>query len=410
VPTAPTGNDCSEEEIYLFKRILKLLAYLALAGVALLAAASLYIVVGHNRPVTLPALAGPYPVGRMITQWTDTARQETLGGEAGQPRTLSVWMWYPTQPGGASLPYMPGEWARAREADRGIASLLFQAIASTHSHATDAPLASQGGPFPVLVFEPGLGPLLPEYASLTEDLASRGYVVIGLNPTYSASITMLDGWVIERSDLGTIADNATPEQAQQRGDELVEVWAADDRFAIDQATRLNSDLSSPFAGRLDLEHVGLLGHSFGGAAAFEACSLDERCTAAADVDGWPFGGVVQAGLDRPALLISSKAGSEADTPASQKANEELAAILAQAPQGYHVTIRGARHFNFTDMAVGFNPVGRPLGILGSIDGARGLRIASAYLAAFFDQTLKGQASPLLQGPSPGYPEAQFTSH
>src|SRR5262249_41379374 len=157
-----------------------------------------------------------------------------------------------------------------------------------HSHATDARPTSQGGPFPVLVFEPGLGPLIPEYTALAEDLASHGYVVIGLNPTYSASITVLGGQIIERSPSGTIADAATPEQAQQRGDALVQVWAADDRFAIDQAIRMNGDGSSPFVGRLDIQHVGLLGHSFGGAAALEACHLDARCAAAANLDGSPY--------------------------------------------------------------------------------------------------------------------------
>ena len=187
--------------------------------------------------------------------------------------------------------------------------------------------SSQGQPFPVLVFEPGLGPLLPEYTTLVEDLASRGYVVIGLNPTYSASITVLDGQVVKSTPLGSIPDNASPEELQQRGDRLVGVWAADDRFAMDEATRLNDDPGSPFAGRLDVGHIGLLGHSFGGAAALEACHLDARCTAAADLDGTPFGGVVQTGLDRPVLLMLSETESKANTPAMQQSNQALAAHL-----------------------------------------------------------------------------------
>ena len=111
-----------------------------------------------------------------------------IGGTPGQHRMLSVWIWYPAEPDGSSVPYMPPDWARPREADRGIGSLLSQAVDSIHSHATDARPTSQGGLFPVLVFEPGLGPLVPEYTTLAEDLASWGYVVIGLNPTYSASI------------------------------------------------------------------------------------------------------------------------------------------------------------------------------------------------------------------------------
>jgi len=46
-------------------------------------------------------------------------------------------------------------------------------------------------------------------------------MVIGLNPTCSAAITVLARHVIERSSFGTIADDATPEQARQRGDALM---------------------------------------------------------------------------------------------------------------------------------------------------------------------------------------------
>jgi predicted dienelactone hydrolase len=388
----------------------RFLALLVLAMIAVAAAVPVLLVVERNNELVLPAPAGPYPVGRWITAWTDELRLETLGGPPGQHRMLSVWTWYPAEPGGSSVPYMPPEWARAREADRGIGALLFQATDSIRGHATDAEVASQGQPFPVLVFEPGLGPLIPEYTTLAEDLASRGYVVIGLNPTYSASIAVLDGHVVEGTAAGTIADNATAEEFQQRGDELVAVWAADDRFAIDQAIRINGDPGSPFAGRLDTHRIGLLGHSFGGAAALEACHLDARCSATADLDGSPFGSVVGTGLDQPTLLMLSEPGSKANTPAMQKASHDLASILDMSPQSYQVTIEGTRHFNFTDFAAEFDPLGRPLGIFGSIGGVRGLHIVSAYLAAFFDQTLKGEPSPLLQGPSTDYPEAHLVAH
>ncbi len=392
------------------KRIGRVLGTLALALIVIIAAGVVYLIVGRSQSVTLPAPQGPYAVGRIITEWTDEGRPEELGGAPGQHRRLSVWIWYPAQPGGSPAAYMPADWAQAREADRGGGSLLFESIASVHPHAVaDARPASQGAPFPVLIVEPGLGPLISEYTTLAEDLASRGYVVIGLNPTYSASLTILDGHVITRSDQGTIPDNATPDEAQKQGDRLVEVWAADDRFAIDEATRINSNRSNPLAGKLDVQHIGLWGHSLGGAAALEACHFDPRCTAAADLDGSPFGEVVGTGLNQPVLYIASESIPN-ESAALQKADQEMAAILARAPHSIRVTIQGTRHFNFTDFAAGFNPGGHLLGVLGPIDGARGLRIAGDYLGAFFDQTLKGQSSPLLEGPSRQYPEVQITSH
>ena len=52
----------------------------------------------------------------------------------------------------------------------------------------------------------------------------------------------------------------------------------------------------------------------------------------------------------------------------------------------------------------FNPLLRPLGVLGPIDGRRGLSITVAYVREFFDHHLSGQLAPLLDGPSAQYPE------
>jgi predicted dienelactone hydrolase len=389
---------------------MKAAAVVALAAVVAVIIGVVGVLVVRAKDVTLPAPAGQYPVGRTITTWADSSRRGALGDAPGEPRTLSVWIWYPARPGGSPVPYMPPEWARERQADRGLGSLLFQNPKSIQGHATDAPPSPQGAPYPVIVLEPGLGPTIADYTSLAEDLASRGYVVIGLNPTHSAAISVVGGKVIAQNALGTIAENASPEEARRQGDALNKVWAADDRFAIDQAAKLNADSASGFAGMLDLQHIGLLGHSFGGAAALEASRLDTRVAAAADIDGWPYGVVAQSGLDRPVLLVSSEAESDATAPGAQAANAALAAIVAGAPDGFSVSIDGARHFNFTDSAVTFSPVERLTGVLGTINGARGLQITSAYLAAFFDQTLKGRASPLLEGGSEAYPEVRATSH
>jgi len=125
------------------------------------------------------------------------------------------------------------------------------------------------------------------------------------------------------------------------------------------------------------------GHSFGGAAALEACRQDESCAGAADLDGTPFGPVVTAGLERPVLLLSSGAdGVDRDASA-----HTLAAASGGRVRAY--TIAGARHFDFTDYAAYWlaGPVRRllPLG------DPRTLPIARDYLAAFLATVVRGQA-------------------
>jgi hypothetical protein len=76
---------------------------------------------------------------------------------------------------------------------------------------------------------------------------------------------------------------------------------------------------------------------------------------------------------------------------------------------YLLTLKGSRHFDFSDYAVLFSPVLRMEDLLGPIDGRDALRTTNAYLLAFFDRYLKGEKVPLLGGPSAKYPEVRFES-
>ncbi len=394
-----------------FKRRVLLLAGIGAAvGVLVVLLALLYVVIQRNHTVTLPAPTGHYAVGRVLDDWTDESRQETLTSSTDRYRELTVWIWYPADPppGAAPARYLPKAWARARDHTRGLGSILFQSATSIHAHAyAGAPVSSQETTYPVVIFEPGLGPAVSDYTTLLEDLASHGYVIIGINPTYSTSaVVFADGRVAEQSARGSIPDNASVSEAKQIGDRLVQIWAEDMIFAMDQAQRLNTDPQSLFAGRLDLTRIGVFGHSFGGAAAAEVCHLDARCTAGADLDGYPFGDVVQSGLQQPFLFLWS-AGNDSNDAHYQQAVQDINAIYNRLEIGYQVTIQSARHFNFTDYAVEFSPVLKLLDMLGPIDGQRGLQISSAYVLAFFDATLKDRQPALLQGVSTDFPEVMF---
>ena len=54
-------------------------------------------------------------------------------------------------------PYLPPQWAQAREQDRGaLGTLLTQSYTSIHPHAVEnAPLAAQSARYPVFIFEKG---------------------------------------------------------------------------------------------------------------------------------------------------------------------------------------------------------------------------------------------------------------
>jgi predicted esterase len=371
----------------------------AVLGAVLLVALVAWLWVAHDQAVTLPAPAGPYAIGRTTYDWTDTARSDPF--TAAPSRELLVWVWYPAAPatGAAPAPYMSSAWAKLRAS--GLGALFYQRADRVRIHAVaEAPLAPAQDRYPVLILEPGLGRNPIDYTTIAEDLASRGYIVAGIFPTDSTDVLFPNGRVVRSVNAardGMVAD------------QLIGVWAGDVRFVLDRLAALNATAGDRFAGHLDLDRLGVFGHSFGGATAAEVCRLDARCKAGADLDGAPYGTVAHTGLSQPFLFLDGDEDWTGSCNADCAANHQgIATIVASAPTGHTALIvSGAHHFNFSDLAVTFFPLGRPLGLIGPINGARGLQLTTTYLAAFFDRYLQQHAAPLLDGPSPTYPEVRF---
>ncbi len=369
-----------------------------------------YAAIRAAQPVTLAAPAGPYSVGRAITEWTDHTRADPLAPRPGTPRRLSVWLWYPASPEADAkpAPYTPGAWAGLHmSGPLGWGETSFDEI---HVHAVaDAPLAA--GRFPVVVLEPGLGFAAPQYTTIAENLAAAGYLVAGVTPTYSANLTVLDGATVPADDAGNPAAFESADlhtgAAQAAGDRLVDVWAADARFAAAGAAA-----ERRFAGHVDTTKTVYIGHSLGGAAALQACSTDPRCVGAADLDGTQYGSVVHSGLDRPTMLIGSQnsciTGTCEPAAAGDQADRDTALSLVKAGTGpvWRYRITGAEHFNFTDYGAYY--LAAPIDFLlalGPIDGREALSITNAYLSAFADHTTGTRPESLLNGPSP-YPRVE----
>lgn len=364
--------------------------------------------------VTLPEPTGPYAVGRALFEWVDDSRGDPFAIEDGGPRELVVWLWYPAEAAGdaEAAPYLPDGWAEEIGRLRRFDPKLIR------SHAiAGAPVASDGGPFPVLVLSPGNAAGPGSYTALAEELASHGYVVAGVNHTFNAAVTVFeDGRVVPGSPFGQLPPGSLAIQAKA-AERLTRVHAADVGFVLDRLEALNEE-PGEFAGRLDLARVGIFGHSLGGATAAAVCRVDRRCAAGANLDGGVWGRAAESGVPVPFLLLESdhlscaeQATLRIDTLAHC---EEVEArfeagwrtIAATARPGYWLTVEGSRHGSFTDapfLAEAGAEVG-PLLAGTTVAPERMWRVTSDVLLAFFDAYVKGGAQPLLAGSSPAYPE------
>src|SRR6202043_4012110 len=198
------------------------------------------------------------------------------------------------------------------------------------------------------------GPAGPgtSYTTLAEDLASHGYVVAGIDAPYRSGVVVFpDGRVIRRTDENEL-DGYDGEDFRRVAGRLLTAWTSDMAFALDRLAQLNAfDPSGKFTGRLDLTRVGALGLSFGGAQAAQFCHDDARCKAAIDIDGGPFGSVVQEGMQKPFMFLISMTGSGVPAdPETRQVAADIRSIYDRLPRSTRLWmfIRGANHFLYSD--------------------------------------------------------------
>jgi predicted dienelactone hydrolase len=226
--------------------------------------------------------------------------------------------------------------------------------------------------------------------SLAEDLASRGYVVAGIDHTYeSYATTLSDGHVAE-----CIACDSDTDPGFGAG--LVASRAADVSFVLDELTGPRR----PFR-PIDRSRVAMVGHSIGGASALATMVRDSRVRAGIDLDGTTYARIPKSGFTRPFMFV----GSADHVPGGRDQSWDRDWKLLTGWKRRLVLPRG-EHASFTDA-----PLLRPsLGITpppGVLPAARAAELTRTYVAAFLDLHLKSQRRPILDGPSARHPGIVF---
>lgn len=358
----------------------------------------------------LPKTTGPYPVATRTLYFIDPSRKEMHPHTPPGQREVVVQLWYPA----AST---EGRRAFYRELKECEPRSRYQAILKTEN-IQEGPFAA--GKFPVILFNPAWRGFKNRSTFIMQELASQGFVVIGIGHPWNASILQLhDGSIADgrnQPDLGDFKSeplmNFEERMALANGE--IRIQTDDDKFLLDQLERLNSDSSSPFYQHLDLTHVGTFGHSIGGSTAAELAKEDPRVISAAILDGVLDGPVGESGLPKPLLRL--KANLQGLPPGSENSPDPGIRIRFQMGKvgeanllhswetygGYSVLIDGIGHENFDDKGF-FTPFSSLSGV-GPLAVPRASEIINAYLTAFFKQTLKNEPQPLLASPQQPYPE------
>jgi len=393
-------------------RLFKILAYSALGVIGVIAVTLLSFWIELQSSETLPIPTGEYVVGRTSFHWVDSSRTDSLSPYPHTKRELVVWIWYPasTTGSGSTVEYLPAEWEEALDEQAGVISKFWARDgARIHPHSVESAILSDKQPtFPILLMKSGIGTMAIDYTTYAEELASHGYVVVGNDAPYSTWLVRFpDGRVVRRTSEGNPGEAEYFSDSRDRiMNRLINIWTDDTRFVLNKLEQLNAlESSNQFWGRLDVQSVGVFGHSFGGATAAQFCFDDYRCKAGVDIDGAPYGSVIENGLKKPFMFLLADHEDETDS-VSMQIKSNIESIYNSSP-GKHIwiSLRGANHFNFSDMPFQSEFLtSRLFGATGSIGGRRGLEIASVCLRTFFDEHLKGQLPSSIRELSKNYPE------
>ena len=277
---------------------------------------------------------------------------------------------------------------------------------------------------PVVFFSHGAFGYYQSNYSTYAELASNGYIVISMEHPYHSMFTkdtsgktiIVDGEMFNNTMRiqDTLDGSITEEEVFEITKEWIDLRLADANFVIDtielaadEATLTEAwNISDREAEQIvellpmmDLEHIGFMGHSLGGATAVTLGRMRDDISAVIDLDGTMLGEIlyVENGVDvvntepYPVPLFSIDNQEHHDDRISIKENGGVYTnnvVHDNALIGYNTYIRESGHMNFTDLPM-FSPVLAKMFGTGEVNSEKCMLTVNQLVLGFFDEYLKG---------------------
>jgi predicted dienelactone hydrolase len=388
---------------------------------------------------TLPKPTGSYDVGIKYFHLIDENRTDPFLDTSTKQRELMIKVFYPAKKD-ETKPFSPyfhnsPELIKLFSTFYNLPDFVFDHLNLVKTNSKDdLPISDQQQRYPVVLFSHGAGTTMEVQTSQSEDLASHGYIVVAVDHTYVSAATVFPDRIVSHKEATT--DFNTPEPAEI----ITQIMADDSKFVIDKLSEMNDGaIDSLFTGKIKLDSIGIIGHSVGGAVAYNLAINDPRVKAAINLDGRvyitskdsknmaPFLMFasdtfhVQTIQDQKSLMknfeemtseeqnitLSVYESKEAYQEAYRKDTQnviELTEVLKAS--GNLFTIEGSDHMKFTDIGlfIGVGSLRELIGIGGKTDPVRCLEITKAVTLAFFDQHLNSETKDSLKSLVHKYPE------
>ena len=333
----------------------------------------------------LPIPSGVYEVGTRIFEWTDESRDEWFTEEIDDKRRLVIQVWYPSEDtNSAPVPYLVSadKWLPALSVILELPQFLFDHLRNIGTHSfLNAPVNKQVENAPLVLFSHGIWGMRFQNTAQFEALASRGYIVASVDHAYDASLTLFKD--------GTIADFRSGYEGELSEEEF---WAlrnpqlrtrvSDIRFMIDTIGGKQNQGAEVWS-VVNMEHIGVFGHSYGGATSLIASIQDERIDAAIALDGWMIPvplDVIERGTNKPFYYIGRESWPD---PLNY---QQLNKFLERSSNQSTMFLSGTEHFDYSDAPL-FSPYMQTIGLSGVIPAKELAKKLEDEIVGFFDNHL-----------------------
>lgn len=286
--------------------------------------------------------------------------------------------------------------------------------------------------FPLIVFSHGAFGYYQSNTSTYMELASNGYVVVSLDHPHHSLFTqdtegkmiMVDqGFLQSVMEIGNSTDpNANAEEKLSLYQDWMELRTADIGFVLDaiETAKAAGEMSDVWflseesrnsilivLEKMDIQSVGLMGHSMGGAASAALGRKREDVSAVIDLDGTMLAEYVDVAdgqfviSDQPYELpilefVNWETRNQLQEYLSDEEDYPNTKVMKYAGTGFSVILRDTKHMDFTDLPLLSPVIGKMLGS-GERDTRETMMIVNSIVLEFFDCYLKGESGFSVQG-------------
>lgn len=315
-----------------------------------------------------PEATGSYTVKTKVFTWEDESRRETFT-DTGENRILTIKFWYPEKEGN----------------------------------------------YPLVVFSHGAFGVIDSNHSTYMDLASNGYVVASIGHTYHAVFVEDVNGKITIGDMDFVQqvygeNGADAGEAEKRvyefGKEWMGIRTGDINFVLNIIlNKAGKKEEEPFT-LVDVEKIGLFGHSMGGAAVVQIGRERRDIDAVLNLEGTMSGEYVGFDDEKGYEIYNENPYPVPLVDINSKAVRDQIAQLSEEYPGWEyvndyvgrnavdyreVVFADAGHMNFTDLPM-LSPVLAGMLGVGEVDPKECITNVNEVVRTFFDYYLKSKGT------------------